>query len=79
MKKQSQFASLLPEIYALGILSTKLEILKRCLTEHNLKKQSQFTNGQFGANSLLKGDYVEFHALRRQKNKAKQSQFPRSP
>jgi len=35
-----------------------------------LKKQSQFSPAQNIANSYMKGDYVEFHALRRRKNKA---------
>jgi len=44
-----------------------------------LKKQSQFARGQIGVKYYMKGDYEEFHALRRRKNKAKQSQFQLAP
>jgi len=35
--------------------------------------------GENGAKSILKGDYEEFYALRRQKNKAKQTQSYLAP
>jgi hypothetical protein len=35
--------------------------------------------GKIGAKSLLKGDYEEFCALKRRKNKANQTQFIFSP
>ena len=42
-----------------------------------MKKQSQFLKGQMSLSIYVKGDYEEFHALRRRKYKAKQSQFIR--
>jgi len=41
----------------------------------DLKKQSQFLNGQIGASSYAKGDYDKISLCGAQKNKAKQSQF----
>ena len=46
------------------------------ITKRILRKQSQLLKGEIGAKSYMKGDYEEFHALRRRKNKANQSQFP---
>jgi hypothetical protein len=43
-----------------------------------LKKQSQFAGGKIRVISYLKGDYEEFQALGRRKNKANQTQFTRS-
>ena len=43
---------------------------KRQKIELNLKKQTQFKEGQIGAKSYMKGDYEDFYALGRRENKA---------
>ena len=46
-----------------------------CLTEIDLKKQSQFVPARIGTKSYMKGDYVNKTAFGAKKNKANQSQF----
>jgi hypothetical protein len=46
------------------------------LTEHDLKKQSQFAPARIGAKSVVKGGYGNKPRCGVEKNKAKQSQFP---
>ena len=50
----------------------------RHLTGVNLKKQSQFADGQISVKSYVKGDYGKFPLCGSRKNKANQSQFTRS-
>jgi len=45
------------------------------IAKRNLKKQSQFADGQNGVNSFQKGDYGDNPPCGARKNKAKQSQF----
>jgi hypothetical protein len=47
------------------------------LTEHHLKRQSQFAPGQIGAKSFVKGNYENRPRRALRKNKPKQSQFER--
>jgi hypothetical protein len=44
------------------------------IAKRDLKKQSQFPKGLNDVSVYIKGDYEDFHALRRRKNKANQSQ-----
>jgi hypothetical protein len=48
------------------------------MSEHNLKKQSQFLDGQYGTMLIITMTYGDFNGWKRRKNKAKQSQFVRS-
>jgi hypothetical protein len=45
------------------------------MTEHDLKKQSQFADAEMNVKSVNTMDYDDFAALRLRKNKANQSQF----
>jgi hypothetical protein len=45
------------------------------LTEHDLKKQSQFAEGQVNVNSFCTRDYGDTAVLRLRANKPRQSQF----
>jgi hypothetical protein len=44
------------------------------MSEHNLKKQSQFPNTKMSVTSILTKDYGKDHVLRVRENKASQSQ-----
>jgi hypothetical protein len=48
---------------------------KAYMTEHDLKKQSQFAGCQMNVTSFRVVDYDDFAALRPRKNEANQSQF----
>ncbi|MBN1806016.1 MAG: hypothetical protein JW837_12265 [Sedimentisphaerales bacterium] len=53
--------------------------VNQCLTEYNLKKQSQFANWQIYVTSYLKGDYENISPCGARKNKAKQIQIYLAP
>jgi len=63
--KTNQTQSLLAHSTAVGL-------------KNNLKKQSQFVKEQIGVKSVIIMVYGDFNGLRRQKNKAKQSQSVRN-
>ncbi|MHC4426530.1 MAG: hypothetical protein ACYSYV_10585 [Planctomycetota bacterium] len=46
------------------------------MTEHDLKKQSQFVVGQMNVSALQGKDYVNEHGFEERENKASQSQRP---
>ena len=59
-----------------GLWPKILNETNRCqMTEHDLKKQSQFVPGRICATSFVKGDYGNIPTPRVEKNKANQSQF----
>jgi hypothetical protein len=72
-KKQTQFKA---NLITFSVLRSADSVKIR---KWYLKKQSQFLNGQISIIIYIERDYEDFHALRRRKNKAKQSQFPQNP